>query len=291
MIYIVISLLCFASLVVFLLLSSADKQVIFQKSHTFEHAGVSRTYVQYIPKQQPKKLVIAIHELGGNGRRFAYYTGLQNVVDDSTAIVFPDAVKPTHKGERPGWNASFCCGSGWVNKQDDVGYIVALAKSFGETYNISADNTYLIGFSNGSMLTLRTISEHPESFGGASISSGSMGANNNNLQPKAPVALLMMHGDKDTTVPYGGGVGSSDANFTWLSFEQSRNRWTTVNKSSDPKPSTSLFGGAQDYAGIKLLRTIETQNAGHTWIDWRIANIWHRKPFMSREAVRFLDNL
>jgi len=291
MIYVLIFILCVALLVVFFSLSNADKQVIFQKSHTFEHSGTNRSYVKFIPKDRPTKLIIGIHELGGNGRRFAYFTGLQNVVDNSTVILFPDAVKPMHKGERPGWNASFCCGSGWVNKQDDIGYIVALAKSFGDTYGISPDNTFLVGFSNGAMLTLRAISEHPESFGGAAISSGSMGANNNILTPKMPAALLMMHGTKDITVPYGGGVGGSDPSFTWQSFAESRTRWTTINKSSLPKSSTSLFGESQDYSGVKYLRTIETEGSAHTWIDWRILNIWHRKPLMSQEAVTFLDKL
>lgn len=104
-------------------LSSADRRVLFTHKQQFSH----RTYVVAVPKKitHTTKLILGLDGFGGWGRRFAYYSGLHNA-DKSAVVIYPDPLKPQKRGERTGWNAGFCCGSGWVNDIDDVSFLTQL---------------------------------------------------------------------------------------------------------------------------------------------------------------------
>jgi hypothetical protein len=82
-----------------------------------------------------------------------------------------------------------------------------------------------------------------------------------------------MHGEKDTIVPFVGGVGSSDPDFTWLDFDSTKKVWQENN--------------AQD-APVEIVTYPEN---GHQWNDWRLFNIWHKTPEASTRTMKFFDSL
>lgn len=90
-------------------------------------------------------------------------------------------------------------------------------------FPVDENRIYLIGFSNGGMITYRLISEHPELFTGAAIisSSPSGGENEHSLTrikpPESTVPLIVFHGELDTIIPYYGGY-SGEENETGIYF-------------------------------------------------------------------------
>lgn len=256
---------------VFILFTEKDRKVLFSRSRKLQYEGLSRDYRVVEPPKAVTKIIIGFHGFGDTSRRFAYYTGLHNVVDDHTLVVYPEAGKATQDGIKKGWNAGFCCGSGFVGQVDDVGYIVALLSVLQDQYNAKDSKVFATGFSNGAFMAQRLASEHPEIFDAIAAVSGSIGTTKNKLEPKGPVPILLLHGEKDLIVPFGGGVGSSDSDFMWLSFQDTLTAWNKVN-------GTEAEVRAKTY-----------ESDGHIWHDWRIVRFWHKQPDASKEIISFFS--
>jgi poly(3-hydroxybutyrate) depolymerase len=206
--------------IVLLAFTGRDRSVLFGGSRSIEVDGVRRTFLVSKTGAKPRDLVIGLHGYGGDGRQFAYYTALHNAFGSDTVVVYPDASKPQAR-QTTGWNADFCCGSGWKNKVDDVGFLEALISLQRQTYGIAADRVFLVGFSNGAFMAQRFAADRPGLVravvsGAGTI--GTTGANGRQLQPTPPVPMLLTHGTKDVRVAYGGGTSPGDPEFDWLSF-------------------------------------------------------------------------
>ncbi len=253
--------------------SRRDVGVLFARHQTFSYEGTERRYLISEPDiiSTESKLIIGLHGFGDNPRQFAYYTALHNVAGNDI-VIYPRASKPANANQKNGWNAGFCCGSGWMNQVDDVGFILSLAESISNQYNLDPAETYVAGFSNGGFMTQRLATEHPDKFGAVAVASGSIGTSENQLEPQSPIPILLMHGEKDTIVPFGGGPGSSDPDFEWMEFGQTRNSWEQSNGS---KATTKVLTYPTD---------------GHVWHDWRLFNFWHKKPDASIEVVAFFES-
>lgn len=259
--------------ILFVLLSASDRAVLLGNTKTFNHGETERKYRVYIPGEitDDTKLIVGLHGFSDTSRRFAYYTGLHNA-DPNAVVVYPEAIKPTESGIETGWNASFCCGSGWISKADDVGFITELTESIRDEYKVNPKNVFVTGFSNGGFMSHRLVAEQPEVFKAASIVAGTIGTTKVSLEPKTPVPILLIHGKKDATIPYGGGSGN-DPNFNWLDFETTKTVWQKNNGDQAP------------------VETIVHEEGTHEWNDWRILNIWHRVAEASGRTVEFFDGL
>jgi len=270
---IVIAVVLLMVVVILSSFSGRDYGLLLGRQKSFSFEGSERSYLISKPQKvgSESKLIIGLHGFGDNPRRFAYYTALHNAAGNNV-VVYPQASEATDENQKVGWNAGFCCGSGWVNDVDDVGFILALAESTSEQYGLDANNTYVTGFSNGGFMTQRLAAEHPEKLKAVAVGSGSIGTSENQLEPQSPLPILLMHGEEDTIVPFNGGPGSSDPNFSWIEFEQSKESWKQVNGADAP---TKTLTYAED---------------GHEWHDWRLFNFWHKEPQASIEVVAFFDS-
>lgn len=273
MIFLIIFLLL-AIYAYFFAFSSKDREVFIQKPKSIEINGQKRDYLISKDKNNtPKKILIGLHGFGGGAKTFAYYTALHNSVDKDTLVIYPNAIKPSSKGVRPGWNSGFCCGSGWVEKVDDVAFIEELINKYSKEYNIKNKDIFLVGFSNGAFMAERFATDKPQLIGGVIAASGTIGTTRNSLDPKTPVPILLMHGALDKTVPFNGGAVSSNPDFDWLPFKKTQQTWKNINSSFAPT------------------KTIIYQDKGHSWNGWRLINFWHSKTNASNETVNFINSL
>lgn len=256
----------------FIALTPQDRKVLLSRKQNFNFNDNQRSYLLYKPSEvSPKtKLIVGLHGFGGNARQFAYYTALHNVASDAI-IVYPNATDPIEEGIKHGWNAKICCGSGWKSGADDAGFIVALTDSLASEHDIAKDNVYVAGFSNGAFMALRLATDYPEYFKAVAVGSGSIGTTKARLEPQSAVPIFLMHGEKDTIVPFNGGVGSSDPDFNWLSFADTKQTWAQVNNQK---------------AEVKVQTYRED---GHVWHGWRLFKFWTQKPAASRDVVGFFN--
>ncbi len=253
----------------FVFLTSADRHLIMQKPSVFEIGGQQRTYRMYVPEtlNNDTKVIFVFDGFGGNGRRIAYYSAFHNVASDSI-VVYPDPVDP-EPGQIRGWNAGFCCGSGWVQKVDDIGFVIGLASEIAKKHNLHTDRFYAVGFSNGAFLSQRLAAEAPDKLRGVVSVSGTIGTKDTSLKPKAPVPILLIHGRADKVVPFDGGARFSEPDFVWRSHDETFNVWQEANQD---KAATETY----------------IHDDGHKWLGYRTYNIWDSRPEGSDRAVQFI---
>lgn len=247
-----------------------ERNILLSEPNKFDHDGITRTYRIHTPKtvDSKTKIVLALHGFSSNSQQMAYLSGLHNV-DDSSIVIYPDALRAQSPYKR-GWNADFCCGSGWMNKTDDSGFLAALTRGIAKQYNV--DKVFVTGFSNGGFMAQKLAIEHHDLFDGVAVVSSAIGTTSARLEPSQPTPILLLHGAKDDVLPLRGGSQNGDPEFEWLSFSDMVSAWQNTNSENNV---TS--------------RVLE--NGGHQWFDWRIVNIWHRNPATSSEVFDFYSSL
>ena len=296
-ILIILGFLLTASVLILLFVfTPADRQVLLSSPKNLTHDGLERTYRIYDPKSGGKKsLIVGLHALGGSSRRFSYYTGLHNVTDENTIVVYPDAVPSNKKGLQAGWNSTYCCGTGFENNIDDAGFILALIERLIQDYDIDQSKIFITGFSNGATMSQYLATEQPDKFAGIAAISGSVGVEKKVLKPLTAIPILLAHGMKDASIPFKGGVsGDGDLFFNWLDFSTTVNTWKNVNGCSQKTKIIEQSNTREiiDYKGCNaLVRSVIYPNLGHQWDNWRIGQLWRRTPRGSKLVVSFFENI
>lgn len=260
-------------------LSKKDIKILFSGTRTIQHGSLNRKYIVSSSAKPAKSIIVALHGLGGNSMQFAYFTALHNSVDDETIVIYPEALKPIKgSGLARGWNAGFCCGSGWKTNTDDVEFLATLIKKVSTDYNINTDKIFIVGFSNGAFMAQRLASERPDLVGALASISGTAGTKSYQIRPKQAVPILLMHGEQDKRVNFNGGASAIDPEFSWLSFRQTKEIWEKTNKLS------------KDDSAKVIVKTITYKDDGHKWHDWRLLNFWHKNTGASKEIVSFFQS-
>ncbi|MFI5493018.1 alpha/beta hydrolase family esterase [Actinoplanes sp. NPDC051859] len=159
--------------------------------------GRERTYLLYRPAnaKATAPLVVVLHGAVGTGQQAERAYGWNAEADKGGFLVaYPDGVNRT-------WNVSpDCCGVAARDDVDDVGFIERLVKA---VPGVDPKRIYATGISNGAMLAYRLACE-TTTFAGIAPVAGTM---LNKCDNPAPLSIIHIHGDKDPTIPYGGGPG------------------------------------------------------------------------------------
>ena len=178
---------------------------------TLQSGGRERTYFIHMTQGDAKALPVVIALHGGNGTapRRARQMGF-NAIGDREGFI---AVYP--QGVNYGWNDGR--GSPDMLKRqdgiDDIAFFRALITELKALPQVDARRIYVVGGSNGGMMTQRLACEIPELIAASVAMVSSLPEPlRDTCQPKFPMPILMMNGTADPLVPYGGGaVGGARA--------------------------------------------------------------------------------
>lgn len=169
----------------------AERRADFKKAYLSKVDNTLQPYRVYVPTTyEPTKaypLVIALHGMGGDENSYfeAYNKGAFRVLaeDHGYIVACP-------KGRKP---ASMYIG----DAERDVMDVIEEMK---RAYRIDPDRIYLTGHSMGGFGTWSIAMNHPEVFAAlAPVAGGS--TNPANMSKIAHIPQLVIHGDKDPTVP------------------------------------------------------------------------------------------
>lgn len=257
------------------------------KENTLPFNGLTRKYLLHLPKGYDKNiqypLVLVFHGYSNSPKIAEWYSGFSRKANQEDFIVaYPRGTgEPWHLS----WNAGFCCEYGAKEKIDDVGFVTALVNELVEKYPINASRVYATGFSNGAMMVHRLGAEIPEVFAAIAPVSGSIGASGGQYmtsftmpKPAQPLPIVMLHGEKDTVVPFGGG-----ANYRgdFLPFEKSVQFWLQANNatgSATQKEEIDASTIKTTYVGGTPVVTYVYASGTHKWFGGNYEKL--RQPFM-----------
>lgn len=274
------------------------------KKHTLSFNNSQREYLLHPPPSYKNgdkfPLVIALHGYTDNPRIMEFYTGLSRKADkEKFIVVYPYGTK-NNQDKNLSWNGGSCCGNGVTNDIDDVGFINSLTDELVKKYKVDPQKIYLVGFSNGALLTYRIISETPERYQAAAIVSGSIGGKVykklpefNIKDPKSPISLLAIHGMTDTRIPFDGGLNKV-GNGSFKSFKEATELWMNVNGCSGEVMKEDEIVKIQKFEKCdKDLELYSVKNAGHVWggslLDYK--NLIGRNSFPATDIILEFFNL
>ena len=207
--------------------------------------GVARTYTLYVPRAPDSAgalpLVIALHGRGGSGQRMVRWSGFDAKADREGFLL----VAPEGTGDPRGWYTGFGPG-GTI---DDVGFIGALIDTLSAHYRVDRARVYVAGHSNGGVLAYHIASDLSPRIAAAAVVAGAIGVRSGNgvvtriETPRAPVPMLILHGDADDVVPYdaspapGGGAP--------LSAPEAARFWARANECGVVEPLRDTIAGGR----------------------------------------------
>jgi polyhydroxybutyrate depolymerase len=166
--------------------------------------GTRRAIV--LPRQErAAPTIIVLHGAATTASLTANWSGFAEAAAGyGFAAVFPQGIFTVwNDGRRDG-----------IAKSDDVGFVRALVGKLIERNIADPRRIYLAGISNGGMLALRMLCEHPAPFAGAAAVVASMPALvGATCRLEKPMPVIMFNGTADPVVPYNGGTVGMTGNY------------------------------------------------------------------------------
>lgn len=163
--------------------------------------GTARTAIVENRGADARPLVIVLHGGMGSGDLMQRTTGFGAVARrEGFTVAYPDGTEYT-EGQRA-WNTGYLLRR-QVREADDVVFLDALMDRLVAEGAVDPKRVYLVGGSNGAMMTLVYATQRAERLAGAASVVGAMFAFG--TAPARPVPMLFIQGGRDEEVPIEGG--------------------------------------------------------------------------------------
>jgi polyhydroxybutyrate depolymerase len=217
-----------------------------------EAAGAQRDYLLVAPQPAndgPRPLVLVLHgHLGtaanalGGGRVPSPLSAWLDVAERENVLV---AALQGLKGSdnRTGWHD--CRSDADNNPQvDDVAFASRVARKLVDDGRADPKRIYVMGMSNGAIMTLRLALEMQPMPAAVAAVAGAMAAKSECTGAPRPVSVLLIHGTADPLVPYaGGGVGFGERRDrgSVVSVAATRDFWLRADGLQGAKPAEASF--------------------------------------------------
>lgn len=170
----------------------------------------ARPYESKLPdsydNQKNWPLVVLLHGYGANGIAQDIYFGLSRELNRlGFLLAYPDGTVDSK--QKRFWNATDACCDFDHQNIDDVAYVDAIIDDLSDQYRIDRRRVFVVGHSNGGFMSHRYACERSERISAiVSLAGANYRDAASRCKPKEPVAVLQVHGDMDSSVPYMGGT-------------------------------------------------------------------------------------
>jgi len=242
------------------------------EARSVEVAGQQREYLLVTPDAAPpgpRPLVLLLH-----GHLGTAANALGSGMAPSPLSVWVDIAGRDHvlvaalqglKGadRRTGWHD--CRGDEAGNPRvDDVAFASRVVQQLVTDGRADPRRVYVMGMSNGAMMTLRLALEMRPAPVAVAAVAGTMAAQSECGATPQPVSVLLIHGTADPLVPYGGGgvgFGESRNRGEVLGLDATRDFWLRIDGLEKTQPQSYAFPHRGDDA-TRALKSTYGRDAG-----------------------------
>jgi polyhydroxybutyrate depolymerase len=254
----------------------------FAQIDTITSSNIERTYKIQLPteynEQKNYPIIFVLHGYYHENLGMPEYSGFDKFVDRDCIVVYPHGLKEEH-GINYFWNSGGGLSENYGGV-DDVKFIEDLIDELPNTYAIDEESVYVVGHSNGGMMSYRLAMELSHKITAMANLAGSMMFDN--ITPKSPVPILHIHGTADPAVPL---TGSKHPRFSYLAIDDVLDKWVEWNEC---RPVADTLVNSKSYLHLKWSGKTNKnkvivsyiKNQGHDWVEitksgYDIAeNIW-----------------
>lgn len=242
------------------------------EKYTMPYADTVRTYAMYIPEniKPDAPLVVYTH---GYGSKTRWRKDLNAVADEKGfAVCYPDGA-PDTRG-KDGWYVGYPPQSNMARNEED--FFAALLDTVCPRFNLSRENVFMAGMSNGGDLCYQLAYTRPDLFKAyASVAGLTFEWLYNDHRLTIPVPFLEIHGNADKTSMWEGdhtnqgGWGAYIPVPLAVAAVAANNRCTTMESDSFPTLADStrmvtrtVYGNAP--SGMDVV-VYEVDGGPHSW--------------------------
>ena len=202
--------------------------VTSQQYLTFNHNGFVRDYIYYEPIGilPDAPLLFVAHGYSSSAQNIMNYSGFNSLADQyKFAVCYPEGTSDNWGNNF--WNVGYLFTS--TSNVDDVGYLTSLAQHLQNSYNLSSQNTFVTGMSNGAELCYLIACENPGVFKAYAPVSGTLftdGLTNNQCYSQ-PTPIFEIHGANDNVTLFNGDLNDQFWG-PYLSVDSLMNYWSSL---------------------------------------------------------------
>lgn len=256
-----------------ILLLSVCFMALAQDAYKMKYKGAERIYYMFIPESAKAGAPLVIYTHGYGSKTF-WREDLNAAAERHGFAVCCPVGAPDTKG-KAGWFVGYPSQSNMDPHEEK--FFAALSDEVCRRFNLSRENVFLTGMSNGGDLCYQIIYTKPDLFRAyASVAGLTFEYAYKNKLTK-PVALLEIHGDNDHTSMWGGDHENSGGWGAYIPVPlavasiAANNRCTVMKTSStpskaDPKRSIDItsYSGAPSGKDVILYKV---EGGKHSWHD------------------------
>ena len=188
----------------FVLMASAQEAV----KHTYRHQGMDREYWLYLPDNLPQDapLVLLLHGYKASAEGYRPEM-IQIAKENGFALCYPQGALDGRG--KTCWNVGYPFQEDL--KTDDVDFLCTLARHLQKKHDLSRENTFLTGMSNGGEMCYLMAYLKPDLFAAfAPIAGLSMEWSYKKYEAMKPVPLMEVHGTHDPLSRWNGDPFNDD---------------------------------------------------------------------------------
>ena len=248
-----------------------------QQSFNFQHGNLNRDYIYYSPNNLAldAPLVFVAHGYTQSAQGIMSFSAMNAIADQNGfAVCYPQGT--TDSWGNNFWNVGYNFHSGVT--VDDIGFLESLASFLQSNYQLSSNNTFITGFSNGGEISYLLAFDGSNVFKAFAPVAGTVfpnGTINNLFNPNMPVPMFVTHGYNDNTSFYDGDLydqfwGPYLGVDTLVDFWINENSLTNFNV--DTFPDLNLDGNItiskKHFSSLTNNEVwLYSHNNGHNWGD------------------------
>ncbi len=203
-----------------------------QQYLTYTHGGLTRDYILYVPTfvSEDAPLVFVLHGYSGTAQGIMNYSGMNDIADANNFVVcYP-------QGTKDNWNNNFWhVGYDFHQDEtvDDVGFITALADYLQLNYDLSSENTFSTGMSNGGDMSYMLACQASGTFKAVAPVAGCMMKwIYDSCNPGYVMPIFAIHGTLDPVTWWNGDMNNSDGWGAYLSIPGAIEFWSDLNNTT-----------------------------------------------------------
>ena len=275
-----------------------------QLSFVFEHDGIAREYMLYIPStvKPQAPLIFVLHGLGSTNSHIRDYSQMDLVADKNGFVVcYPQGTGSTKNTIHTKKGSSFWNVGYEIHKNevvDDVSFLTSLAIYLQQEYDLDPEKTFCTGMSNGGDMSYLLGCQAPEVFKAiASITGCMMEWIYKSCDNNSPIPVFQIHGTRDNITYYDGDIKNRDMWGAYLGVESTIQFWVDRNMCSKSIIDTIGFVNNESRYIVreKFLNGVDENevwlhkviDGGHDWVQKSL-----EKDFNTSEEIwKFFEHL
>ena len=276
--------------------TNEDTVIAETQSKTFDHGGLSRDYLLYLPTNLPADapLVFVLHGYSGSSNLIRNYSAMNALANQyGFAVCYPQGIKDDQNNSF--WNVGYDFHQNQTVNDSD--FLKSLANALQTEHNLSRKFTFATGMSNGGDMCYMLACEQSETFKAVAPVAGTLMKRIYDVCPKNAVPVFEIHGDNDTISLWEGDLENVDGYGPYLPVLDTFNFWVQQNDCTTSTTSNLPNTDTSDNSTVTSEKYTSGTNNNEVWL-YRINNGGHDWPGnsgnkdinASAEIWNFFDN-